>query len=200
MPDTQTLSNIGIRFLDPDARERFFQTVLNRSLSGLLIFQENRVVYANPAMQEIVGLSEDEILRMNPFDLIHPADRDLVKQRAAQRLKGMSPPDDYEFRIITAEGKTKWVRLLATWLDFQGEPAILANIIDIDERKRAEELQRETERLRATLLDGIPHPAMLIRKDRTILAANRHARESGRQNRRTLRQRIRPEGIFPRCG
>jgi len=179
MPDTETPSKLGIRFLDPDERERFFQTVLNRSLSGLLIFQENRVVYANPAMQELVGLSEEEILRVDPFDLIHPADRDLVKKRAAQRLKGMSPPDDYEFRVLTAEGNAKWVRLLATWLDFQEEPAILANIIDIDERKRAEELQRETESLRTKLLDGIPHPAMLVRKDRTILAANRYARELG---------------------
>jgi PAS domain S-box-containing protein len=179
MPDTQIQSNSGIRFLDPEERDRFFQTILQRSLSGLLIFQENRVVYANPAMQEIVGLSEDEILQINPFEFVHPADRDMVKQRAAQRLKGMPTPDDYEFRIITAESKTKWVRLLAIGLDFQGEPAILANIIDIDERKRAENFQRETEILRTKLLDGIPHPAMLIRKDRTILAANRFARDLG---------------------
>jgi PAS domain S-box-containing protein len=174
-------SNQKIRFSDFREGDRFFQTILYRSLSGLLIFQENRVVYTNPALQDIVGLSEDEVLRMNPFDIVHPADRDLVKQRAARRLKGMSPPDDYEFRIITSEGKTKWVRLQATWLNFQGEPAILANIIDIDERKRSEKLQRETERLRRTLLDGLPHSAMLIRKDHTILAANRRAREMGVQ-------------------
>ncbi|MEJ2169967.1 MAG: sigma 54-interacting transcriptional regulator [Desulfobacterales bacterium] len=179
MTNTQTQSNSGIKFLNPEERDRVFRTILERSLSGLLIFQENRVVYANPALQEIFGLSEDEILRTDPFDLIHHADRDLVKQRAAQRLKGMSPPDDYELRIITAEGKTRWVRLLATGLDFREEPAILANIIDIDESKRAEELRLETEKLRTTLLDGIPHPAMLIRKDRTILAANRNARDLG---------------------
>ncbi len=181
MPNTQSQSNPEMRFLDPEERDRLFQSILQRSLSGLLIFQENRIIYANPALQEIVGLNEDEILRINPFDFVHPADRDLVRQRAAERLKGMSPPDDYEFRIINAEGKTKWVRLLATWLDFQGEPAILANINDIDESKRAQELRLATERLRTTLLDGIPHPTMLIRKDRIILAANRHARDLGVQ-------------------
>ena len=46
-------------------------------------------------------------------------------------------------------------------------------------RKRAEELQREADRLRTTLLDSLPHPAMLIRRDRIILAANRHARDLG---------------------
>jgi PAS domain S-box-containing protein len=181
MQNSRTLKNSLSNILDPDKQNWLFRAVIQRSLSGLLIFQENRVVFSNPALQEIVGLSEDEILRINPFDLVHPADRDLAKQRAAQRLKGMSPPDDYELRIITAEGKTKWVRLLATWLNFQGEPAILGNIIDIDESKSAEELRRETERLRITLLDGIPYPTMLIRKDRIILAANRHARDLGVQ-------------------
>ncbi len=164
---------------DPDEQDRLFRVVISRSLSGLLIFQKDRVVFSNPAFQDIVGLTEDEILRINPFDLVHPADRDLVRQRAAQRLQGLSPPDDYEFRILTADGQTKWVRLLATSIIYHGNPAVLSNILDIDEQKRAQELQREADRLRTTLLDSLPHPAMLIRRDRIILAANRHARDMG---------------------
>ena len=137
------------------------------------------MVLSNPALQNIVGLTEEEILRADPFDLVHPADRDLVKQRAAERLKGLSPPDDYEFRILTAGGQTKWVRLLATSIIYRSRPAVLANILDINERKRVEELQQETDRLRTTLLDSLPHPALLIRRDRVILAANRQARDLG---------------------
>ncbi|MBT8368656.1 MAG: PAS domain S-box protein, partial [Deltaproteobacteria bacterium] len=164
---------------DPDEQDRLFRVVISRSLSGLLIFQENRVMFSNPALQDIVGLTEDQILRMNPFDLVHPADRDLVRQRASQRLQGLSPPDDYEFRILTADGQTRWVRLFAASIIYQGKPALLANFLDIDERKRAQNLQREADRLRTTLLDSLPHPAMLIRRDRIILAANRHARDLG---------------------
>jgi PAS domain S-box-containing protein len=69
--------------------------------------------------------------------------------------------------------------LLATSIIYQGKPAVLANILDIDERKRSQELQREAGRLRTTLLDSLPHPAMLIRRDRIILAANRQARDLG---------------------
>ena len=164
---------------DPDEKDQLFRTVIRRSLSGLFIFQRDRVVFSNPALQDIVGLTEDETMRINPFDIVHPADRDLVRKRAARRLKGQSPPDDYEFRILTGDGKTRWVRLLATSIIYQGKPAILANILDIDERKQAEELQREADRLRTTLLDSLPHPAMLIRRDRIILAANRHAHDLG---------------------
>jgi signal transduction histidine kinase len=37
----------------------------------------------------------------------------------------------------------------------------------------------EKEHLNALLLDNLPHPAMIIRKDRTVLAANRIARQLG---------------------
>jgi PAS domain S-box-containing protein len=174
--DTENLAPV---LFNPDEQDQLFRAVIRRSLSGLFLFQEDRVVFSNPALQDIVGLSEDQVLRLNPFDLVHPDDRDLVRQRAAQRLKGLSPPDDYEFRILTADGKTRWVHLLATSIIYQGKPAVLGNILDIDERKRAQELQREADRLRTTLLDSLPHPAMLIRRDRIILAANRHARDLG---------------------
>lgn len=166
---------------DPDEQRQLFQTIIRRCLSGLLLFQENRVIFSNPALSDITGLSEEEILKMNPFDFVHPDDRKMVRQRAAKRLNGHSPPDDYEFRIISCDGKTKWVRLLSTSVTHRGYPAILANILDIDDRKKADELQREADRLHTTLLDSLPHPAMLIRRDRVILVANRHAREMGAQ-------------------
>jgi len=45
--------------------------------------------------------------------------------------------------------------------------------------KRAEEVLPDKQRLNELLLDALPHPAMLIRKDTTVLAANRMAREVG---------------------
>jgi len=174
-PLEHSLSDI----LTPDEQDRLFRAVIQRSLSGILIFQQDRIVFSNPTLQEMLGLTEDEILLTNPFDMVHPSDRSLVKQRAGQRLKGKSPPDDYEFRLITSNGKIKWVRTLATSLDFRGKPAIFANIIDIDEKKHAEELQREAQQLRSSLLDGIPHPALLISKDGIILATNRQASDLG---------------------
>ncbi len=51
--------------------------------------------------------------------------------------------------------------------------------VEIKERKRAEEALREKTRLNELLLDSLPFPAMLIRRDRTVLAANRIAREVG---------------------
>jgi sigma-54 dependent transcriptional regulator, acetoin dehydrogenase operon transcriptional activator AcoR len=166
-------------FFDPADQSRLFKAVIQRSLSAILIFQADRVVFSNPAFQEIVGLDEDKILRMNPFDLVHPEDRGLVRERAMQRMKGLSPPDDYEFRILTADGSFKWVHLLATSITYRSQPSVLANMLNIDERKKAEKLKFEAERLRTTLLDTLPHPTMLVSRNRIILAANRLALDLG---------------------
>ena len=67
----------------------------------------------------------------------------------------------------------------SVWRVEWSEGRLGLSILDIDERKRSQELQREAGRLRTTLLDSLPHPAMLIRRDRIILAANRYGRDLG---------------------
>jgi sigma-54 dependent transcriptional regulator, acetoin dehydrogenase operon transcriptional activator AcoR len=179
MSTSQRIKPSESAVFDSADQNLLFKAVIQRSLSAILIFQEDRIVFSNPAMQEIVGCDEETILRMNPFDLVHPDDRGMVRGRAMKRMSGLSPPDDYEFRILTANGRTKWVRLLATSISYRGRPSVLANMLDIDERKKAEKLQFEAERMRTTLLDSLPHPTMLVGRDRIILAANRHALDLG---------------------
>ena len=73
-------------FFDPYEKDQLFRAVIRRSLSGLFIFQKDRVVFSNPALQDILGLTEDEMLNINPFDLVYPADRDLGSVRFRSNL------------------------------------------------------------------------------------------------------------------
>ncbi len=50
---------------------------------------------------------------------------------------------------------------------------------EIDERISKEKLLNESERLSRMLMDSLPHPAMLINKNRTVIARNRIAEELG---------------------
>jgi PAS domain S-box-containing protein len=47
------------------------------------------------------------------------------------------------------------------------------------ETKRTKEVRRESIQMNQLLLDSLPHPAMLIRRDRIILGTNRFARDAG---------------------
>ncbi len=179
MSDRQTEERLDAGVFDPIAPNSLIKAAIRHSLSGMLIFQDERIVFSNPALQKIVGLTESEIRWTNPFDLIHPKDREQAQRKAAELLNGRSPPYVSEFRVLTVDGNSRWVHMLATSIIYQDKPAVLANFLDIEERKQAEKLQHERLRLQKTLIDSLPHPAMLIRRDRIILAANRLALNLG---------------------
>jgi PAS domain S-box-containing protein len=159
--------------------DAFLRAVIAYNVSGLIIFQEERIIFANPAAEKLLGLKEEEIKNTDPFLLVHPEDRPILQERAARRLAGEATPDEYEFRIINRQGQTRWMHLLAKRVHYRSKPATLATIIDVTDRRNAEEELQEKERLNRIILDSLPHPAMLIRQDKLILATNRAATEMG---------------------
>jgi signal transduction histidine kinase len=69
-----------------------------------------------------------------------------------------------------------WDYLVKSADCFSTVPGVIEKVIR--ERKLRSSLL-ESERLNSLLLDALPHPAMLIGRDRKVLAANRIAQESG---------------------
>ncbi|HXK65322.1 MAG TPA: PAS domain S-box protein, partial [Spirochaetota bacterium] len=60
--------------------------------------------------------------------------------------------DSYEFRIISKDGQVKWVYVTSATVQYKGKPAGLVSVLDITDRKKAEEaLFEEKEKLRITL-------------------------------------------------
>ncbi len=75
-----------------------YRSLVENSIQGLVIFQDNRAVLANKAISTISGYSQEEILAAPSeeiFNVIHPEDRDLVGRewrvalRESPRPKGM---------------------------------------------------------------------------------------------------------------
>lgn len=131
-----------------------YRLLVDHSLQGLAIFRDCRVLFVNQAMANMIGYPVEDILAMSAEQvqsLVHPEDRDLVWSRHMLRMKGdrlpdhlsdklsNQPPDHYEFRIIRKDGSVAWWEIYATPTEYQGERAVQAAVVDITERKRAEE-------------------------------------------------------------
>ena len=80
------------------------------------------------------------------WDFVHPEDRETVKWRGLSRLEGKEVLTRYEFRVLTKDGRERWVDFTATVIDYKGKPAGLGTIYDVTERKRIEEERIEMER------------------------------------------------------
>jgi PAS domain S-box-containing protein len=93
--------------------------------------------------------------------LVHPEDKDLTNEIRAKRLKGEEAPSKYEARGLTKDGETIWIMRRNTRIEYKGRPAILGNIADTTERRRAEERLRESESRFRYLYDLSPQPIAL---------------------------------------
>ncbi len=125
--------------------EEAYRLLVEQSLQELLIYQAGRIVFANPAAVQNSGYSRDELLALSVkevSELIHPSDREIVRQRSLARLAGQPVPEREEFRMFNKNGRMRWIESLSILIEYQGKPSIQAAQIDITERKLTEERLR----------------------------------------------------------
>jgi PAS domain S-box-containing protein len=141
-----------------------YRTLVEQSLQGTVIFQNNRVVFANSQIHEIVGLTREELLALSPneiWDLIHDEDRELLQQRLRDRFAGKPTPPRYEFRIRLKDGSIRWIEILNHLIEYNKEPALQATMMNITERKQAEQAVVESEQKYRMLVEQSQHGILI---------------------------------------
>ena len=121
------------------------QAFLENALTGIYIKQDDTIKFGNAKFVEIHGYSLEEMIGMSAIELIHPEDRAFLVWLHEQRMAGGNLPEEYEVRCITADSRTIWVQRRNTMIDYEGQPAVLGNEIDITLRKQAEEELKASE-------------------------------------------------------
>ncbi len=108
----------------------------------------SRAFYVSPAYERVTGYSRESLFAdlRGWTDLVHPEDRDIVRETVGDRASGrIHGRVEMEYRIITASGEIRWLRSVVSQIKGpEGEPDRLVGLADdITERKLAEiELKR----------------------------------------------------------
>ena len=126
--------------------DEMFRVLADTSSAAVMMHQGQNFVYANGAAETITGYARNELLAMPFWHIVHPDDRGIVKERGLARLRGEVPPRNYEIKLLAKNGEEKWALLSAARTKFGGRSAVILTLIDITERKRAEDALRESER------------------------------------------------------
>ena len=145
-----------------DAR---FSALAEMSVAVIVIYQGERFTYVNSALKQITGYTEDELLHMKFWELVHPDSREMVHQRGLARQRNEEVPTRYEFNIITKDGKERWVDFAASAIQYEGIPAALGIAFDVTDRKRIEEQLQASELRYRMLFKTNPHPMWLYDVD-----------------------------------
>ncbi len=107
---------------------------------GLIVIKGGEIKETNPYFEEISGYSRDEVIGMDALDLLPSEERERVRRKAVEMLKGKRK-EPYEHGVLKKDGKKGWVLEQVSPIHYEGERATLATFVDITERKEAVERQ-----------------------------------------------------------
>ncbi len=123
--------------------EERFRLLAESALVGFYILQDGKYSYANPAMAKMFGYSVDEFIGMVPNQIVDPEDREMVGEKIRSRIDGEVKSVQYAVRVKRKDGSHGWVEVYGSRIDLGGKPALLGTLIDISERKRAENMVQD---------------------------------------------------------
>jgi diguanylate cyclase (GGDEF)-like protein/PAS domain S-box-containing protein len=142
---------------------------------ALLSHRDGRVVFANARALELFGTRNPEDVIGRPLlFLVHPDDRVRLPDATGRAPEAPGP---CEIRILRLDGRSLDVEIVSVAVtEADGEPATQVVLLDITERKRAE--QRVRHLAHHDPLTGLPNRALLL--DRLHHALLQARRERGR--------------------
>ena len=154
--------------------EEKYRTLTERVHDGIYIYQGNQFVYVNDRITDITGYTKEDLYSMNIWDLADPADKARIMEITRNRALGKPAPDTYDVRIITRDGRKKYIELAVSEISYQGKYAALGAARDITDRKTMEEALRQSEERYRKLVDNIPD-YILVHRNGEILFVNNAA-------------------------
>lgn len=135
--------------------EENFRALAEACPYGILIYQNEYWVYVNPAGQDIIGYSAEELFRMKFWEIVDPEHREIVRTRGVRREAGEDVIPSYDLKIRTKDGHTRWISLTGTTCTFNGNTAGMLIAADItNDRRRREELWESEQKYR-TIINNI---------------------------------------------
>ncbi len=122
------------------ASEIKFRSLVEESLVGVYIIQDNKFSYVNPRFAEIFGYTADEIINsLKVEDLINGEEEaNKVKENITKRLSGKIKTIRYTFEGKKKDNNIVDVEVMGTSTMFNNEPAIIGTLLDITEKKKSE--------------------------------------------------------------
>jgi PAS domain S-box-containing protein len=160
--------------LKPD--ENIFKLLTEKSFIGLYIIQDAKMAYMNPSCARIFGYTPDEVIgRLSPKDLIHPDDIGTVMKRLQERMEGKTEKSPIAYKGVKKDGSIVWIEVYGTQINYHGKPGVMGTLLDVTNRKKAEDALLESESKYKFLVDRMMEMAFILDKTGTIRFANKFA-------------------------
>ncbi|WP_259067320.1 PAS domain S-box protein [Mucilaginibacter sp. X4EP1] len=151
-----------------------FRTVAEKSIVGVYIVQKGKFTYVNPRFADIFGYQPKELINTFNIDVVfHESYKAIANGHVKRRMTGEVESSHYEAMGQKKNGDCNWVEFYGSRAIIGDEPTIIGSMIDVTERKKAEDELKSSEQKYKLLFDSNPMPMWMIAKDdQTVIAVN----------------------------
>ena len=132
--------------------EARYRALVDWSPDAIAVHRDGQLIFVNPAALRLFGASSAaEVLYAPILDFVDPDSRDLVIERTREsRERGLDTPM-VEVSLVALDGTRRFVEVQGRAIVYDGEPARLATLRDVSERKAHEVEIERLNRLYAAL-------------------------------------------------
>jgi PAS domain S-box-containing protein len=126
--------------------EERYRRLVDLSPDAVLIIQNWKVTFVNPAGVRLLGAaSSEEIVGRPAFEFVHPDEHEVLVARMAEVVRGQRSSEFIPRRYVRADGKAIDMEVAATIYPDPDGPAIQVIMRDVTERRQAEAKLRDSE-------------------------------------------------------
>jgi len=152
--------------------EQQYRTLVEGSHEGIYIYKGDEFLFVNDRISEVTGYEREELMGMDPWEIIHPDDRDRVEAIAGRRQRGEDAPNTYQARIQTKGGETRHVEFNVQTVTYEGDWAAMGSARDVTERLRREEQLQKEQTFIETILDTLEDVIFVFGLDGELIRWN----------------------------
>lgn len=122
--------------------EQQFRDLVENSLVGISIIQDNQFIYQNPTSKKLYRPSNNKSV-FKYLQNVHPEDRERVEKAYLDIRSGALDTVEIEFRYYPSDKfendtEIRWFQCRGTAFKYQRKDAVLLNVIDITKSKHLE--------------------------------------------------------------
>jgi PAS domain S-box-containing protein len=154
--------------------EARYRSIVEHTHDGICILDEkSRLIYLNDEICRIMGYTREEMLNREFIDYIDPEDRALANERYVRRQRGEDVVDQYEVRLVRKGGERIFAEAKVSLLKEEGgKRRSVVKLLDITDRKNAEESLRQSENLYRTIFENTGTVMGILDENRKIILLN----------------------------
>jgi two-component system cell cycle sensor histidine kinase/response regulator CckA len=153
--------------------EERYRKLIEVSPDAVVVHGEGKIVYVNPAAIDFIGAtSSEELIGRDIFDFVHPNYADTIVGGIQETFKEGAPTRMIEATFIRTDGETIDGEVAAMSLTYEGQPARLAIVRDITDRKRTEHTLMVREQELNNIFEFTGTAMLIVEDDTTIVKCN----------------------------